>query len=196
MLKQGQSCRQPDQAHFHDVGQQLGRGCCTRKTLESFEWLQKSEEAITSHLFALARDNQRGWEQKSNCEDFGPLTSFPGNKLNTFQSEEIKALSEPLTMTTINIYTQVIDGCSHAKVIDPYKWVEPKQPSSQTWGQLYSRSGSFFIGCELYCGSGLVLVSLGVFSMPRFSANTWEVPLPLQFAGYCEDFSRDLLGRY
>ncbi|CAK9054035.1 Dynein axonemal heavy chain 2 (Axonemal beta dynein heavy chain 2) (Ciliary dynein heavy chain 2) [Durusdinium trenchii] len=36
--------------------------------------------------------------------------TLASNKLNTFQSEEIKALSEPLTMTTINIYTQVIDG--------------------------------------------------------------------------------------
>ena len=34
-----------------------------------------------------------------------------GNKLNGFASEDVKALSEPLTMTTINIYTQVIDGC-------------------------------------------------------------------------------------
>ena len=35
-----------------------------------------------------------------------------GNKLNGFSNEDVKALSEPLTMTTINIYTQVIDGFS------------------------------------------------------------------------------------
>ena len=36
--------------------------------------------------------------------------TLASNKLNNFSSDEIKALSEPLTMTTINIYTQVIDG--------------------------------------------------------------------------------------
>eukprot|EP00435_Cladocopium_sp_Y103_P031168 s634_g7.t2 len=36
--------------------------------------------------------------------------TLASNKLNGFSNEDVKALSEPLTMTTINIYTQVIDG--------------------------------------------------------------------------------------
>lgn len=84
-----------------------------------------------------------------------------GNKLNGFSNEDVKALSEPLTMTTINIYTQVIDGFS----------------------ALQRRLTDSPARTQLICPT-------------RISADAREVPLPLQLAGHCQNFPRDIPGRH
>jgi len=87
-----------------------------------------------------------------------------GNKLNGFSNEDVKALSEPLTMTTINIYTQVIDGFSA---------LQRRLTDSPARTQLI---------CPI-CPT-------------RISADAREVPLPLQLAGHCQNFPRDISGRH
>ena len=129
-------------------------------------------QGITSNVRWMFLDRRR-WQCHS-----------PGNKLNSFQSEDIKALSEPLTMTTINIYTQVIDG--------PELCWKTKSERSRRLPVLYIMSVKICAIAEVLRRRGSTKRSGGV--LLRFPAHTWEVSLPLQLAGHREDLPGHLLG--